>query len=102
MRTRSHPLAVCAENAGMAWCVREDGPAVQVLKGNDNKAVHVQILFSTVFMISCSMFSLVLFEGETSAPSSSGSGVPHAVPVHARQSMFWTSIATRLPRAGLR
>jgi hypothetical protein len=36
---------------------------MQVLKGNDNKAVHIQILFSTVFMISCSMFSLVLFEG---------------------------------------
>jgi len=36
---------------------------VQVLKGNDNKATQVQLLFSTIFMISCSMFSLVLFEG---------------------------------------
>ncbi len=42
---------------------RDNGSSMQVLKGNDNKAVHVQILFSTVFMISCSMFSLVLFEG---------------------------------------
>jgi hypothetical protein len=35
----------------------------QVLKGNDNKAMQVQLLFSTIFMISCSMFSLLLFEG---------------------------------------
>eukprot|EP00277_Geminigera_cryophila_P016118 CAMPEP_0179438488 /NCGR_PEP_ID=MMETSP0799-20121207/22218_1 /TAXON_ID=46947 /ORGANISM="Geminigera cryophila, Strain CCMP2564" /LENGTH=520 /DNA_ID=CAMNT_0021220149 /DNA_START=153 /DNA_END=1715 /DNA_ORIENTATION=+ len=34
----------------------------KVLKGNDNKATQVQLLFSTIFMISCSMFSLVLFE----------------------------------------
>lgn len=34
----------------------------KVLKGNDNKSIPVQLLFSTIFMISCSMFSLVLFE----------------------------------------
>ena len=34
----------------------------KVLKGNDTHAIQVQLLFSTIFMISCSMFSLVLFE----------------------------------------
>jgi hypothetical protein len=65
-----------------------------VLKGNDNKAVHVQILFSTVFMISCSMFSLVLFEGDHACPQRRRPGVPCrtvAVPAHARRSMLSAS-----------
>jgi hypothetical protein len=56
-------MRACCAAQRLAWHARNNGSSMQVLKGNDNKAVHVQILFSTVFMISCSMFSLVLFEG---------------------------------------
>lgn len=58
-----HTCSTAVRRTRVAWHTRDNLSYMQVLKGNDNKAVNVQILFSTVFMISCSMFSLVLFEG---------------------------------------
>lgn len=52
----------------------------QVLKGNDNKAIQVQLLFSSIFMISCSMFSLVLFEGQSPCSVAVSSARPQSSP----------------------
>jgi len=45
-----------------------DGRREQVLKDHEAKAWLVQSLFSVIFMLSCSMYCLVLFEVLTLAP----------------------------------